>query len=437
MKRLVVFLSCWLAVGATVSGVASAQTVEELSKRIEVLEAREASAAAGTTVPDFLTKMGSMLKIYGFLRVDGVYDTSELSDTQVGVFVRSEDPTTGQSQDDDDFSLYTRLTRLGLDLVGPNVGKAQLTGKVEVDFYGFLNSDSRNDLRMRHAYLKIGTDNCSLLAGQTSDLISPLFPSVNPDLINWNIGNLGDRRPQVRLGYHPKINDSTRVIFEIAASLKGAIDGGNFDADGVLDGEDSGLPLLQGRAALRTRLLGSTDTEVGVWVARGWDEFDLAAAQAAGTVGAGVTTDEFDTYVFGIDARVPLVSDSVWLQGEAWRGSNLDDLRGGVGQGVNATAGDEIEAMGFWAELNVKPKPWLTTFAGYSVDNPDRTDLLVATVARPNQGIDHNQMVYCGANVSYWKPVVFGCDYSYIETRFRGLDEGFGSRFRLFIQYNF
>lgn len=418
-----------------ISSSARAQTIEELNERIAALEAKQAEAEVNKA--SVFTKLGSMLKIYGFLRLDAVYDTSELNDTEVGSFLRSEDPSTGQNHNDDDFSLYTRLTRLGVDLVGPDVGRTKLTGKVEVDFYGFLNSDSRNDLRMRHAYLKLATDNCSLLAGQTFDLISPLYPSVNPDLINWNAGNLGDRRPQFRLSYYPKVSDDTHVIFEVAASLKSAIDGGNLDADGVLDGEDSGLPLLQGRAALRTRCLGSMDTEVGVWVARGWDEFDLAAAQAAGTVGPGVTTDEFDTYVFGIDAKIPLVSDRVWVQGEAWRGSNLDDLRGGVGQGINATVGDEIEAMGFWAELNVKPASWLTTFCGYSVDNPDRTDLLVATAARPNQGIDHNQIVYCGANVSYWKPVVFGFDYSYLETRFRGLDEGFGSRFRLFIQYNF
>ena len=38
------------------------------------------------------TQKGSKIQFYGFLRMDMAYDTSRMSDTQIPVFVRSEDP---------------------------------------------------------------------------------------------------------------------------------------------------------------------------------------------------------------------------------------------------------------------------------------------------------------------------------------------------------
>ena len=42
------------------------------------------------------TQKGSKIQFYGFLRMDMAYDTSRMSDTQIPVFVRSEDPEVPQ-----------------------------------------------------------------------------------------------------------------------------------------------------------------------------------------------------------------------------------------------------------------------------------------------------------------------------------------------------
>src|SRR2546428_344657 len=81
---------------------------------------------------------------------------------------------------------------------GPDVAalaNAKTGGKLEVDFYnnGLAGqSESREALRMRHAYLTMKWDDFTLLAGQTADVISPIYPIVNNDLVMWGAGNLGD-----------------------------------------------------------------------------------------------------------------------------------------------------------------------------------------------------------------------------------------------------
>lgn len=395
--------------------VLHAQTNQELLERIEALEAeREASADAEDS---YFTKLGSMFELYGFLRVDATYSDSEFNDTQVSFRVL---PENGSNDDDDDFSLYGRLTRLGLNFTAPEgFLDASLTGRFEIDFYAFDSSDSRNLIRMRHAYLQLADDDWSFLAGQTSDLISPLYPSVNPDLVNWNVGNLGDRRPQLRGTYAPAFGDA-KLTFAGALALQGAIDGKNFDApDGVTNGEDSGLPQIQARAAVGVPLFGEQHTELGVWGARGWEETD------------GTDPDEWDMKVFGLDLRVPIVEDRLWVQGEVWQGENVSDVRGGVGQGINTTTLDEIDATGGWIQGTTAVDGLGDVFAGYTVDSPDREDVPVGT------GVTRNSALYAGMTVKRWDPFIMGFEWMGWETEYRGNDDGDANRFRLYFSYKF
>src|SRR5213075_2902130 len=82
----------------------------------------------------------------------------------------------------------------------------------------------------------------SWLFGQTWDIISPLFPSPNDDTLMWNAGNIGDRRPQFRYTYEPARRP---LSVSVGLGLTGAIDAQDLDANGIRDGEDSGLPNVQ------------------------------------------------------------------------------------------------------------------------------------------------------------------------------------------------
>jgi hypothetical protein len=121
---------------------------------------------------------------------------------------------------------------------------------------------------------------------------------------------------------------------------------------------------------------------------------------------------------------------------EFWSGKNLDDVRGGIGQGVNNTAADpdqgkEIEATGGWFQLGYQAMPSWKVYIGYSFDNPE--DGLPAAGAR-----DKNTVVYL-ANRLTFGPVTFGIDYLNWTTEWTGAGakDGTDNRFNFFAQYNF
>src|SRR5437868_889817 len=185
---------------------------------------------------------GNRIKLYGFLRLDMDFDSQRPSNTQIPFFITSPDAR-ASGTGNGDFSMHPRLTRFGIDYTGPSVsslGDAKLTGKFEADFENG-GTESRQIIRIRHAYLRLGWKDFSLLGGQTWDVVSPLYPTVNGDSLMWNAGNVGDRRPQLRAAYAPKLGRG-KLSLAGAVGLTGAIDALDLDANGFRDGEESGLP---------------------------------------------------------------------------------------------------------------------------------------------------------------------------------------------------
>jgi len=146
--------------------------------------------------------------------------------------------------------------------------------------------------------VKLAWDRLSLLLGQTWDVISPLYATVNNDTLMWNAGNLGDRRPQVRVSFEPKACNGT---FSLAGALglTGAVDEKNLDAatDTTRDGEASGLPNVQFRLGFtRPFQRGKSRWGVGGWGHHAWEK---TATPVAGE-------DEFTSRSAGIDAQLVL-----------------------------------------------------------------------------------------------------------------------------------
>jgi hypothetical protein len=167
----------------------------------------------------------NQIKLYGFLRLDIDIDSQRANNDQTPLFITSADTRIGKPNAGD-FSMHPRLSRFGIDYSGPRIaalGDSKLSGKFEVDFENG-GSESRQIIRIRHGYLKMDWDHqVSILAGQTWDVVSPLFPTVNNDTLMWNAGNVGDRRPQLRLAWEPKAGQG-QWSFAGATGLMGAID---------------------------------------------------------------------------------------------------------------------------------------------------------------------------------------------------------------------
>lgn len=398
--------------------------------------------ASGLHWKDLIADPGH-IRFYGFLRLDAQYDDSRASNGQTIGWVLSEDPLAatgpgspgvpgapgGGEKNRENLGLHPRLTRFGLDVDGGEVaslGAAKVTGKIEIDFYnsGLTGqSESRAAIRMRHAYLKLGWTDWTLLCGQTNDVISPLFPVVNADLVMWGAGNLGDRRPQARLEWCTGIGEA-KLTAQTEVGLTGAVDNQNLDtaagASSTRDGEASGLPTVQARVALAFPI-ASQKAEIGVWGHQGWETTDTG-------VGASGERD-FESDAYGVDVSLPLFRDIVRLQGEAWQGKNLDDVRGGIFQGINSTTGSEIDSSGGFAELGVKITAHNTLYAGVSRDNPESGDVALG-------GRADNKVWYLASRWNH-KPVTFGLEYLNWTTKFVGFNEGTDNRFVAFIAYNF
>jgi hypothetical protein len=370
---------------------------------------------------------GIKFKLYGFLRTDAQWSDSRFNDIQIPGYVQSEDPaappSVGASDDDSDFALHARLTRFGMNLAGPTIeglGNPDLTGNVEIDFYniGLGDSDSRSAVRMRKAYLKLDWTHWSLLAGQDWDVISPLYPAVNADLVMWGAGNTGDRRPQVTAEYKTDMG-AGQFVATFGVGLSGAVAGATAEG-GLRSGENSGEPMLNARLGYSGKTDAGGAYQFGVWGHSSKEDYDAISAG---------NDQSYDSSSIGVDVKVPIVGDSTWLLGEYWSGKNVDDIRGGIFQGVNPTTGAEIQAEGGFLELGTRLTDHMSMHLGYSIDDPDDADL------DPNQRAK-NKVGYAAARWSYGA-LRYGVEYLNWTTEYVGLDDGDANRVQAFLAFYF
>ena len=387
---------------------------EEIAQIVKAqLIQEEALKDEGIKWSELISK-DNRLKFYGFLRLDTIYHDSKPQHPQFTQWIQAEDPT-GKGNNDDEITLYPRLSRFGIDYSGPKVERLfglDLGGKFEIDFQNG-GTESRQIPRFRHAYLKLIRGDFAILAGQTWDTISPLFPTVNSDSLMWNTGNLGDRRPQLRLVYEPKIGPGQLSLMG-GPALSGAIDAKDLDNNGTRDGEDAGLPNLQLRLGYSAPLwLKDRPASLGIWGLRGWE----------------ASLKRFESYAYGLDLTLPFSPDLA-LRGELWRGRNLSDFRGGIGQGIQTTGRQEIDSMGGWAELVYRIAPWFTLAPGYTLDNPSDDDITKGSRSK-------NWTLYLAHRFQLGGGFLIGLDYIYWKTEYKGLRDGDANRFNLFFQYDF
>lgn len=364
---------------------------------------------------------GNKIKLYGFLRLDLLFDSQRPNSAQTILFVTSPDPR-ARNTAGGDFTMHPRLTRFGIDYVGPRINKlgdAKLSGKLEVDFQNG-GSESRQAIRLRHGFFKLDWKEVSLLAGQTWDIVSPLFPTVNNDTLQWNAGNVGDRRPQLRVAYEPGVGEKAKLSFTGGIGLTGAIDALDLDANGVRDGEESARPDVQGRAGI-SYPSAAKGQRVSFGVSGLYGFLKTASAVAGRT--------SFRSQLVNLDFTLPL-HDRLALRGEGWWGRNMSDARGGAGQGINAATGREIRGRGGWAEANLKISRYLSTSPGFSTDDPFDGDI-------PAGGRTRNRALFVANRITPGGNFLVGADYLRWRTDYKGFRRGVDNRVNIFLQYGF
>ncbi len=333
------------------------QRVENLEKQMGQLQAGPGTVSAG--LEDARKPFWSTLDIqfYGYIKADAAWDSSRVTTGNYIIFV---DPG---GEDDDEFNLTARQTRLGLKIKGPDVGDIQTRGLVEGDFYGAGGEENKNIFRMRHAYLELlwPQDHFRILAGQTWDVIAPLYPDTLNFTILWDGGNIGYRHPQIRVTKEMALESD--MDLELAGAISRTIGDLEEAAGSTRPGEDAGFPTFQGRVGLTFPWFGVEPTAIGL--SGHWGEEEYAGG------------NDVESWSINLDVLQP-VSETLVIKGEAFVGANLDNYFGGIGQGVrnpDTTADKAIGSKGGWVAATLKPcKDWRFN-VGIGIDDVDRDDL--------------------------------------------------------------
>jgi hypothetical protein len=428
MKKLII-VSC-VVLFACLPIVASAATNDELSSENAALKARldrlekeltsirglveKKSTTAGkpinvpaisdadlTKLSEMVTKKkasGVTVTPYGFIKADAIYDNSQVS---VGNFIKWVE-SEGTGGDNDEFNMTANQTRLGLKINGPQSNGLNMSGVVELDFYGG-QAENKSHMFMRHAYMKMAwpEERFSIIAGQTWDVISPLNPGTLNYSVAWWAGNIGYRRPQIRLTKSYALSDSIDLKLEGALARNIGTNGSDSFATGTVDsGQTSGQPMYQGRSSVTFPLLSYKPTTVGFSGHWGKEKFDKATPAQG---------NKFNTWSLNLDVAQP-VNEWLTIKGEFFKGENLSQFLGGIGQGINTGTGNEIGTKGGWIAASIGPFDKWRFNTGFTMEDVDRDDLSNAVDQRTLNSSIFGNMIYAfnkntevGLEVSRWR----------------------------------
>jgi hypothetical protein len=367
--------------------------------------------------PWLKTKYG--VTLYGYFKLDVAYDDSRMNQ---GNYARWVEPET-QSGDDNQSNITANQTRFGLKFDTEERHPVRTRGQVEADFYGAGPAENKPELLLRHAFLELEwpEKEIRLLAGQTSDVMSPLNPPVLNYTVNWWCGNIGYRRPQVRFTKGFKGAKDAKYTLDLALAR-------NIGHDGPFDpgdtGEDEGVPALQGRFAFAVPLGKEWTGSFGFSGHEGGEEWDLDAT------GNNV---ELDSSSIGFDFSIKQ-GDKLGFTGEIFDGKNLDSYLGGIGNGIVVPAAGgaptEISSTGGWVNIGFVPRKKTTVNFGAGADAPDQEDL-------PQGYRSRNNDIWGNVLYDLTPATRLGLELSYWETSYKGQDKANDMRMQGSFIFNF
>ncbi len=352
------------------------------------------------------------IQLYGYIKLDASFDDSRVNAGNFARWVETESVLANDAQ----FNMTANQTRLGMDITMPATDKIKSSGKVEIDFYGAGAGENKPDPMLRHAYLNVEWPELrfSVLAGQTSDIISPLVPNTVNYSVGWWQGNVGYRRPQIRLT--KSIGLAENVDLKLEGGISRTITGRRVVFKEATDpdtGADAGFPTVAARASLSFPVGEKRQATVGISGYYGGEEVHATNL---------VSATDYKTWSANIDLKLPLTG---WLllQAEGFIGENMDSHLGGIGQGINTALGTEISTIGGWAAITLTPdKAWQFNFGG-GFDNPDNRDLTGSTTPG-SDARTANYFVFGNCFYSFTANLQVALEVSYLRTTYRTLDDG-------------
>ncbi len=329
---------------------------------------------------------------YGFFKFDMSYDSDLMS---AGNFARWAKPNSSEDAIPTT-NITSKQSRFGM-----NINKGAILGKVEIDFYGSPSVENKGRLMLRKAYAEAKFTNFSLRAGQDSDVISPLVPSTINYPVAWWAGNIGYRRPMLKLFGTQK---SVSWTLALARNI-----GGDLNGDGIDDGSEGVLPEVQGRLAftlMRNYTVGFSG--------------HFAQLDTLGEDG------KYKSWSTNLDLNLK-ITPKITLSGEAFLGTNMAAYLGSI---ANASTFKGIDTQGGWVNLKIKPNAKHSLSTGFSMDDPCDCDL--------NDGArSKNTMVFANIYHDILDGFLVGFEISYWSTEYKNMDTATAMRGQLAFLYKF
>lgn len=333
-----------------------------------------------------------LIQPYGYFKLNMSYDSDLLS---IGNFARWALPnSTGAAIPTTNIS--TKESRFGM-----LINKGNISGKVEIDFYGIGSAENKAGILFRKAYAEAKFDNITIRAGQDSDVISPLVPATINYPVAWWAGNIGYRRPMLKIFGDKKLVSWT---FALARNI-----GGDLNNDGIDDGSAAVLPEFQGRIAFKI-----------------FDNHSIGLSGHFAKLDTIGTNSKYESWSANVDLNLK-ITPKIILSGEAFVGSNIAGMLGGI---ANPSTFDGIDTQGGWINLKVTPMQKYTLSMGMSFDDPCDSDL-------NNEARSKNTMIFLNIYHDILEEFLVGFEVSYWSTEYKNMKNASAMVGQVAFRYNF
>jgi len=385
------------------------------------------------------TVAGTKISLYGRLELNSAYET----DITNGLWSWSA-PAGAKGDAQGRFSMGVARTRFGFNLEGPSKeGDPALKGKFEADFAGsdsYSNFNGSSGFRIRQSWgsLNFKDIGLTILFGQTDDVTNPIDPpSINPSSLNGS-GNLGTRRPQIRI---------TEAIGPVELAVAATHDR-TYGYRPRVDKDVNDTTIATVSDANAPAFLGFQG-RLGVKVPATWagEKANLAIGvgglYASNEVANADDKNKYESpepsYMFGADLSLPII-DILTLTGEFFTGQNLSRYGDGSLKRSRAYHDDGgIQSIGWWGGLAAKLPANLSAGAGVGAESLDDKSKSVGA-------IENNMFIF--ANLAYnftsaakvtFEYLTFSTDYSTADSNGKvdGSDNRSLNRFELNFRYDF
>lgn len=155
----------------------------------------------------YMTKNGAELEIYGNVRADASYQSKGADTIYNKINAVPLDGTDTVKKNSDRFQSSLNATRLGFNFKTPILGKHDLGGKVEMDFFG---GTGRDTFRIRHAFITLD----QWLIGQTWSNFNAIENYPETVDASLSVGGSLTRVPQIKYSYPFDKNLNVAVSIE-------------------------------------------------------------------------------------------------------------------------------------------------------------------------------------------------------------------------------